>query len=535
MNLRGIGAAPGLAAGRAVVWQDQGLAAGERSGAGAAVELARLEAAVQASREQLHALIAGLAVAEVSIFRVHLLLLGDPMLIDAVKGAIERDGVSAAHAVACATSDLVAQFRALGDSYLRDRAADVEDLGRRLLANLTGAPRRAASGIVVARNLTPSDIGLLAEQKALGLVTEEGGPTGHMAILARALGLPAVVGACGVLASICEGDLLAIDGASGEVIVKPDELTLAAFNRRLKEQQAVHAHWGERRHHPAVTRDGYRVEIAANIGGPAEVEAALEAGAEAIGVFRTEYLFVNRAEPPSEDEQYEAYRLVLAGMGARRVIIRTMDIGGDKPAAGWDFPAEPNPALGMRGIRFALARPALFRCQLRALVRASDTGNLALMLPMVTSLAEVRQARAHLEAVQEELGVAAPIPLGVMVETPAAAVLAAELAAEADFLSLGTNDLTQYVLAVDRLNSSVAALYQPMHPAVLRLMRTACDAAVRAGKWAGVCGEMAADPEATPLLIAMGIAELSMAPAAIPAVKDAVRQVCKSEAEALLP
>jgi phosphotransferase system enzyme I (PtsI) len=400
--------------------------------------------------------------------------------------------------------------------------------------NLTGASRRRASGIVVARDLTPSDIGLLAEQKALGMVTEEGGPAGHMAILARALGLAAVVGASGAVARICAGDLLAVDGVIGEVIINPDESTLATFQRRLEEQHALNAKRGERKHLPAVTRDGFCVEVSANIGAPNEVGTALDAGAEGIGLFRTECLFMGRAEPPSEDEQYEAYRTVLAHMAPRRVIVRTVDIGSDKPAAGWDSLAEPNPALGLRGIRLALARPALFRSQLRALVRAAGAGNLALMLPMVSSVNEVRQARALLDMVQEELGVTLPIPLGVMVETPAAALLADELAAETDFLSIGTNDLTQYVLAVDRMNPAVAALYQPLHPAVLRIMKTACDAALRAGKWVGVCGEMAADPQSAPLLIAMGITELSMAPSAIPAVKDAIRQIYRNQSEALL-
>jgi phosphotransferase system enzyme I (PtsI) len=539
MKLQGIGAAPGLALGQAVVWQDQELSPGTRAGAGVKVELARLAAAIQASRDQLESLATGVAAGggdkQAQIFRVQQLLLEDPMLMDGVRNAIEREGVSAEHAVASATGDLVAQLRALSDSYLQERATDMEDVGRRLLANLTGASPRTASGIVVARNLTPSDVGLLAQQKALGLVTEQGGPAGHMAILARGSGLAAVVGASGALTRICAGDLLAVDGALGEVIINPDKATLAAFNRRLEQQHALHAHWEKRKHFPAVTQDGLRVEIAANIGAPDEVDSALDAGAEGIGLFRTECLFIGRAEPPSEDEQYEAYRCVLARMAPRRVIVRTIDIGSDKPAAGWNLPTEPNPALGMRGIRLALARPALFRLQLRALVRAAGAGNLALMLPMVSSVGEVRQARALLDVVQEELGVALPIPLGVMVETPVAALLAAELAAETDFLSIGTNDLTQYVLAVDRLNPAVAALYQPSHPAVLRMMRTACDAALRAGKWVGVCGEMAADPQAAPLLIAMGITELSMAPAAIPAVKDAVRQIYRSQAETFLP
>jgi phosphotransferase system enzyme I (PtsI) len=538
VRVRGIGAAPGVAVGRAVVWLEQRLEAGARPGAGPETELARLAAAVQMSREQLRDLAAGLALAagekEAQIFRIHLLLLDDPMLAGAAKQAIEREGLSAEQAVARTTRQLVAQFQALRDNYLRQRAADVEDIGRRLLANLAGEGPRPASGIVVARNLTPSEAALLAAQNALAVVTEEGGPTGHMAILARALRLPAVVGAQGALAQVRDGDLLAVDGTSGEVIVDPDDATVVACCRRIEEQRVLHARVQALRDLPAVTPDGFRITLAANIATPAEVDAALEAGAEAVGVFRTEYLFVNRAEPPSEDEQYEAYRDVLSRMAPRRVIVRTMDLGGDKQAAVWDGAPEPNPALGLRGIRFALAREPLFRSQLRALVRASDAGNLAVMLPMIADLAEVRRARRLLGAIQEELGVAAPVSLGVMVETPAAALLATELAAETDFLSIGTNDLTQYVLAADRLNPAMAGLYDPYHPAVLRLMRAVAEAAGRQGKWAGVCGEMGADPLAAPLFVGMGMAELSMVPAAIPAVKDAIRRVRRSDAEALV-
>ena len=538
VRVRGIGAAPGVAVGRAVVWREQGLEAGTGPGAGPQAELERLAAAVQMSREQLRDLAAGLALAagekEAQIFRIHLLLLDDPMLAGAAKQAIEREGLSAEQAVARTAGQLVAQFQALRDNYLRQRAADVEDIGRRLLANLAGEGPRPASGIVVARNLTPSEAALLAAQNALAVVTEEGGPTGHMAILARALRLPAVVGAQGALAQVRDGDLLAVDGTSGEVIVDPDDATVVACCRRMGEQRVLHARLHALKDLPAVTPDGFRITLAANIATPAEVDAALEAGAEAVGVFRTEYLFVNRAEPPSEDEQYEAYRDVLSRMAPRRVIVRTMDLGGDKQAAVWDGAPEPNPALGLRGIRFALAREPLFRSQLRALVRASDAGNLAVMLPMIADLAEVRRARRLLGAIQEELGVAAPVSLGVMVETPAAALLAAELAAETDFLSIGTNDLTQYVLAADRLNPAMAGLYDPYHPAVLRLMRAVAEAAGRQGKWAGVCGEMGADPLAAPLFVGMGMAELSMVPAAIPAVKDAIRRVRRSDAEALV-
>jgi phosphotransferase system enzyme I (PtsI) len=537
-RLQGIGAAPGVAVGRAVVWREPPLETAARPGAGPEAELARLAAAVETSREQLRDLAAGLATAagekEARIFRVHLLFLDDPMLMGAVKTAIEREGLSAEQAVARTTRQLVAQFRALKDGYLRERAADVQDLGQRLLANLAGEQPRSVSGILVARDLTPSEASLLAGQGALAVVTEEGGPTGHMAILARALRLPAVVGAHDALVQVRDGDLLALDGASGEVIVGPDDATVAGFRRRMEEQRVLRARLEALRDLPAVTPDGFRITLAANIATPAEVDLALEAGAEAVGVFRTEYLFVNRAEPPSEDEQYEAYRDVLSRMAPRRVIVRTMDLGGDKQAPVWDGAPEPNPALGLRGIRFALAREPLFRSQLRALIRASGAGNLAVMLPMIADLAEVRRTRRLLGAIQEELGVSVPVSLGVMVETPAAALLATELAAQTDFLSIGTNDLTQYVLAADRLNPAMAGLYDPYHPAVLRLMRAVAEAAGRQGKWAGVCGEMGADPLAAPLFVGMGMAELSMVPAAIPAVKDAIRRVRRSDAEALV-
>jgi len=538
VRVRGIGAAPGLAVGPAAVWREQRLEAAARPAGAPEMELARLAAAVETSQEQLRDLAEGLVTAagetEARIFRVHLLLLDDPMLMGAVKAAIEREDLSAEQAVARVSAQLIAQFQALKDAVLRERAADVEDVGRRLLANLAGKGPRSASGIVLARNLTPSEVSLLAGQGALAVVTEEGGPMGHMAILARALGLPAVVGAEGAVAAVCEGDAVAVDGASGEVIVRPDEATVAECRRRMAEQHPVPARLAALKALPAVTPDGFRITLAANIANPAEVDAALAAGAEAVGVFRTEYLFVNRAAPPSEDEQFEAYREVLARMAPRRVIVRTIDLGGDKPAAGWDLPPEPNPALGLRGIRLALARETLFRSQLRALVRAAGAGNLAVMLPMIADLTEVRRARRLLGGIEEELGVSSPVSLGVMVETPAAAILAAELAAETDFLSIGTNDLTQYVLAADRLNPAVAGLYDPFHPAVLRLLRAVAEAARGCAKWAAVCGEMGGDPLAAPLFVGLGMAELSMVPAAIPAVKEAIRRVRRRDAEALV-
>ncbi len=395
-------------------------------------------------------------------------------------------------------------------------------MGQRLIGNLSGsskiAPEAPGPGILVARNVTPSDTALLDCGQTLAIVTEEGGSAGHAAILARALNLVAVAGVKDVLSHVRDGDWLVVDGATGELLVDPDEETLGRWRRRMDEERLERERLASLRELPAVTPDGFRIVLEANIADPGEAGQALAAGAEGVGVFRTEYLFVNRRTPPSEEEQFEAYREVLSKMAPRRVVVRTMDIGGDKEVACWRLPEEPNPALGMRGIRLSFARIEDFRCQLRALVRAADAGNLAILLPMITGVEEVRRARALIHEIHGE-----SIPLGIMIETPAAALLAGELAQEADFFSIGTNDLIQYVLAADRMSQFAGSLYQPFHPAVLRLMNYVALVARQSGKRVAVCGEMAADPLATPLFIAMEMDELSMSPAAIPAIKDAIR------------
>ncbi len=546
-RIRGIGAAPGTVIGRVVIRRSETAAVPEPGSASLEVERGRLASAVESTRGQLRDLAETIAaragVTEANIFKAHLALLDDPLLIDEITRHIERECMSAEQAVSLAASNIAERFDALEDAYLRERAADVRDLGQRLLQNLSVPSGPEAETpeacILVSRNLTPSETALLDPQRILAVVTEEGSAAGHAAILARALNLVAVFGAKGILSVAADGDWLIVDGTSGELLLCPDADTLESYRRRLEAERLERERLAALRDLPAVTADGFRIALAANVARPSEAGQALAAGAEGIGVFRTEYLFVNRAAPPGEEEQCNAYRELLLSMAPRRVVVRTMDIGGDKDVACWPLPAEPNPALGMRGIRLSLVREDDFRCQLRALTRAAVAGNLAILLPMISDITEVRRTKALMERIRRELvarGRPAPdhIPLGVMVETPAATILLEDLAGEVDYFSIGTNDLVQYVLAADRTGDFAGGCYQPFHPAVLRLMRQVARTARASGKHIAVCGEMAADPLAAPLFLGMEIDELSMNPPAIPAVKNAIRNTTKAAADALL-
>jgi phosphoenolpyruvate-protein phosphotransferase len=553
--LKGTGASAGIAAGRVVVRAADAALPAEPPPGDRQQEAARFAAALAESRRQLTEIAQAVrrqaGEREARIFAAHLAMLDDPLLAGAIRAYIERDGLAAGQAVERAVAELAARFLALPDALLRARADDIRDLGARLLRNLRGqadaahAAGRAAGAVLCAEDTTPSEIASLDTEQELGVVTERGAVNSHAAILARALGIPLVIGVSGALSRLRAGALVIVDGANGEVLVEPDQETLTRYAGRRRTRTAAAGDDS-----PAVTLDGFRVELAANIGSVKEAAAALAAGAEAVGVLRTEFLFLDRTAPPSEEEQFQAYAAVLRALAPRRVVIRTADIGGDKEAAYLALPSPQselrtphstfrtgeNPALGLRGIRLSLRQEEMFRTQLRALLRAAPFGNLAILLPMVCDVSEVRRAReliaqVHAELQRSDLG---PIGLGVMVETPAAAVLAAELAEQADFLSIGTNDLTQYVLAADRTDPAVAEWYQPLHPAVLRLVAATVEAANRAGKWAAICGEIAADPLAAPLFVAMGVRELSMTPASIPAVKRAIRRLRKADAEVLL-
>ncbi len=551
----GIAASPGIAIGRAFVLRPELEVAGNPEGGAAATdpvaEQARFEGALAAGREELRLLRDGVArrmgEADAAIFDAHLMMMGDPALTEGVAAAI-RAGASARAAVDRVIAEHRAILQNMDDAYIRERAADVADVGRRLIRHLTGDTARdlgvlGEARVIVAHDLTPSETAQLDPQYALGFATESGGRTSHSVIMAQSLGIPAVVGSPDLLAHVADGDLVILDGYAGEVWVNPNAQTLAAYRTKVAEAEAGRRQLLGLRDFPAVTVDGRRIELAANLGRPRDLAAAVENGAEGVGLYRTEFLFMDRTALPTEEEQVEAYKSVAEGMGGRPVIIRTLDIGGDKQIPYLEMPLEPNPFLGWRAVRICLDRPELFKTQLRAIWRAGVTGNVRVMFPMISGLEELRRAKALLVEAREELAsqgemMAEQIPVGVMIELPSAALMAEKLGREVDFFSIGSNDLTQYTLGVDRMNSRIARLYDPLHPAVLRLIQTVVNAAHGQGKWVGICGEIAGEPGLAPLLLGIGLDELSMSAQAIPLVKRVVCQVgqraCRAVAERAL-
>ncbi len=545
-TLQGIGAAPGIAVGPAFLFQPADLRFERRAVDDPAAEWVRLRRAVAVAGEQLAGVhkraMDQLGNEQAAIFQAQLLMLEDPELLVAVQTAIEEQHLNAEAALSDAAAFYAEALDALDDEYLRARAADVRDVASRVLRILLGQPDLGAGptcpSIIVARDLTPSDTVLLDKTCVLGFCTAEGGPTSHTAILARALGLPAVVGAGAGVLAVAPGATVALDGTAGHLLLEPDAATLGSLRQRQAATSLLFAEAGRLAGEPAVTRDGHQVEVVANIGSVREALAALEAGAEGVGLLRTEFLYLERPSLPGEEEQYQAYRAILETMGRRPVVLRTLDVGGDKALPYLELPHEANPFLGVRAIRLCLARPELLRPQLRAALRAAPGHNLKIMFPMVATLAELRAARAALEAARSELlAEGLPVPerldVGIMVEVPAAAVMADRLAREADFFSIGTNDLGQYTLAADRTNARVAALAVALQPAVLRLVDRVIDAAHAAGRWAGLCGELAGEPVAIPILLGLGLDEFSMSAPAIALAKQIIRSLDLAEARAL--
>jgi multiphosphoryl transfer protein len=468
-----------------------------------------------------------------AIFDAHLLFLDDEALLEPARRAIFEEGRNAAEAWHAAAEAVAAAYRTLDDDYLRARADDLTGVARQVVAALTGAeagPALSSPGIVVAEDLTPADTAGLDRELARGIVTAVGSPTSHSAILARSLGIPAAVGVGATLLEVREGTELLLDGDAGAVYVEPTAELVAEYARRSAERDEEAREARALAAEPAVTRDGQAVEVVANIGAPEDVQAALANGAEGVGLLRTEFLFLERQSMPGEDEQYEVYSRIAEALEGRPLVLRTLDIGADKPLPYVPAQPEANPFLGVRGIRLTLERPELLETQLRAALRTAAEHPLKLMFPMVTTLEEYRLARAALERTRDELeraGSAVPgkLEVGIMVEVPATALAVETFAPEVDFFSLGTNDLTQYTMAAERGNASVAGLADGLHPAVLRLIRLVAEAASRHKRWVGVCGELASDPVAVPLLVGLGVTELSANVPAIPAVKQAVRSV----------
>jgi phosphoenolpyruvate-protein phosphotransferase len=545
---RGIPASPGIAMGPAFFFQEADLSFTRHTITAIEPELARFESARAAAGAQI-SVIKAKALTEVSadeaaIFDAHALFLDDPTLIDAIRASISDQHCNAEAAVSDAVEEQAAKLSAMEDEYFRARAADVRDVGQRLLRNLLGVSESdlstlQAASIILARDLTPSDTVRLDKSLVLGFLTALGGPTSHTAILAKALDLPAVVGVGETVMAIENGTTLTIDGSTGEVASDPDKAVLAEFAQRKHSYTAESRAALSRAHEPATTRDGTTVEIVANVGNPADTQQALEHGAEGIGLLRTEFLYMERPTAPDEDEQVAAYNAIFDLMGDRPVVVRTLDVGGDKAIPYLDLGVEANPFLGWRAIRMTLDEPEFFKIQLRALVRASPDHDVRIMFPMVATLPELRAARTLLDEARQEVieaghPVADKIQVGIMVEIPSVAVLADRFAREVDFFSIGTNDLTQYTMAAERTNEKVAHLGDACHPAVLRQIQRVIKAAHEQGIWVGLCGELAGDADAIPILLGLGLDEFSMAPAAIPRAKEIIRRWKISEAQKLL-
>ncbi len=529
--VHGVAGAPGMAIGPIYQFRRAAIVV-QAPAVGVLEEQARLEAALAEAREQLVALHEQVSLrtgaAEAAIFYVHLEILDDPDLLDRVRAEI-ADQRSAAEAWQAAVDERATQLAGLSDALLAERATDVRDVGERVLRAMAGDAAQAPAlpespFILVANDLTPSETAALDPARVLGFCTAVGGPNAHTAILARALGLPAVVSAGARVLDLPNQTPVVLDGQTGTLTIAPDAAEIARARAEMHAFQSRRVAAAAAAGDPAITLDGHRVEIVANIASVEDARRAGASGAEGVGLLRTEFLFLERTEAPTEDEQFAIYRDIALALDGRPVIVRTLDIGGDKPLPYLDLPAEENPFLGERGIRLCLAHPELLKQQLRAILRAAAFGPLRIMFPMIADIAEVRAVRAMVDALRAELHAPA-VEVGIMVEVPSAAVMADLLAHEVDFFSIGTNDLTQYTLAIDRTHPKLAPQADGLHPAVLRLIERTVQGAHAAGKWVGVCGELGADAQAVPILVGLGVDELSISVPAIPLVKDQIRSL----------
>jgi phosphoenolpyruvate-protein phosphotransferase len=538
-----VAASPGFALGPAVLLHFAEPLVERRPIENAAREWARLQTALDAVRTATETLRDQIARSankyDAAIFDAHLLFLNDPEFLDGVRHTLEAEHVNAEWAWKTAVEASAQKFEAIDDEYMRARAADVRDIGRQVLVQLTGQGKEVElphAGILIAIDLAPSDTARLDRSKVLGICTERGGPTSHSAILARTLGIPAVVGLGPRVMTIADGANLIVDGQDGKILTAPTPAEIDDYTKRLKDWHLARDTARSASAAPAVMKDGTAIEVVANIGSTEDARVALDNGAEGVGLLRTEFLFLDRRDAPGEEEQFDAYQTIATVMGERPVIVRTLDVGGDKPLAYLDLGREENPFLGQRAIRLCLNRPDIFKTQLRAILRATPQHNLKIMFPMIADVTEVRRARALFNEARAELAAAqAPladrVEVGIMVEIPAAAILAHVLAPEVDFFSIGTNDLTQYTLAAERGNRAVTHLQDALHPAVLIQIRQTVQAASAHGKWVGVCGELAGDPAAIPILIGLGVKELSMASGSIPKAKQIIRGLSLKDAQ----
>lgn len=533
-------ASPGIAIGKALVYIEEELNIEKNTIDDIEREQERFQEAIEVTKIQLEEVkeeaLEKLGADKAAIFEAHSMILEDPELITQVDNKIKNEKVNAEAAVKDVIDSFIAIFEAIDDEYMRERAADIRDVGTRVLKNLMGIEivnlaNLSEEVILVVHDLTPSDTATMNKEKVLGFVTNIGGRTSHTAIMARSLEVPAIVGLKDITHQVKNGDIIAFDGDEGIGYINPSQELLKEFQEKKEKYEDIRRQLTLLKEKPSITIDGRRVEIAGNIGTPKDVDGVLENGGEGIGLYRTEFLYMNRSNMPTEEEQFEAYKEVLEKMEGKPVIIRTLDIGGDKELPYLDLPKEMNPFLGYRAIRICLDQTEIFKVQLRALLRASVYGNLKIMYPMISSVEEVRAANKILDEVKGELDVAnisysKSLEIGIMIEIPAAAVIGDLLIKEVDFFSIGTNDLIQYTTAVDRMNEKISYLYEPFHPAILRMIKMVIEHAHNGGKWAGMCGEMAGDPKLVPILLGLGLDEFSMSASSILPARKVINELC---------
>ena len=545
----GIAASPGIVFGKALVLKEEPIVLNTQKISADQIdaEVAKFYAGREKTAAQLNSIhekaLRTLGAEKAAIFEGHLMILEDEELEEEILAYLKENLVTADVATNKIIDQQVAVVSEIDDEYLKERAGDIRDIGNRLLRNILGMHivdlgDIQEESILVAYDLTPSETAQLNLDKVLGFITDIGGRTSHTSIMARSLELPAIVGTNDITAHIKTGDLVILDAISNQIHINPSETEIAAFKAQQEKLAAEKAELAKLKELPAETLDGHRIEVAGNIGTIRDVDGVLRNGGESVGLYRTEFLFMDRASLPGEEEQFEAYKEIVEAMEGKQVVLRTMDIGGDKELPYLDLPKEMNPFLGWRAVRIGLTRREILDTQLRAVLRASAFGKLAVMFPMIISVEEIRELKSIVAELKAQLRAEGHafdenLQLGVMVETPSAAVNARHLAKEVDFFSIGTNDLTQYTLAVDRGNEIIAHLYNPLTPSVLNLIKQVIDASHAEGKWTGMCGELAGDVRATALLLGMGLDEFSMSAISVPHVKKLARSISYADAKAL--
>lgn len=538
---------PGIGIGKAVVIDKASINITKNYIKDAGKEIDRLMNAIETAKEQLNELyvstIDELGEKEAQIFKSHEMMLEDDTFISDVENRIKQEGVNAEYALNETSNVYIKMFQSIEDEYLRERAEDIKDVMNRVIRILMGISsvdfsNLKENSIIVAKDLTPSDTAQIDRTKVAAMITEMGGKTSHAAIIARIMGIPTVVGLNNITDKIKNGDTVICDGKTGKVLINPNAKQLFYFTKKKNIEDEIRNELKNQIGLPSVTKDGFKVSLTANIGVPNDVDMALENDAEGIGLFRSEFIFMNREHQPTEDEQFEQYKEVLVKMGDKPVIIRTMDIGGDKNVPYIDIPKEMNPFLGYRAIRLCLGNLEVFRTQLRAILRASVYGNVKIMIPMISTMKELKDSKKILQQAKDELtkeGIKfkKDIEIGIMIEIPSAAIISDLLAREVDFFSIGTNDLIQYTMAVDRMNSKLSYLYSQYHPALLRLIKGIIDNAHDAGIWVGMCGEAAGDPKLIPVFLGMGLDEFSMNSPSILRARYIVRNLNKADMEVI--